>query len=178
MFKKFDIKFFLIFAGLANIEDSGTTIKKLLVGAKNRKTFIQLISLKPIASEQQIIFALEQSMDSFAKKTNFSKSLELEFLTRLSGQRQIGKAMDLFGLGEGKNEVALILYSENKKNSEKLFDWVKKEIDFREKKNLISANAKKNRKFIAEIYGIGKEEMKILPLRESVLERIAMVALS
>ncbi len=176
--EKFDTKNLRIVAGSADIKDSDSAIKKLLAESKKLNSFAQLISLKPIASEEQITFALEQSMDSFAKKTNFSKSLELEFLTRLSGQRQINKAMDLFALEKGKNEVALILYSENKKNIQELIKFVEKEIDFKVKKDFIKQNAKKNGKFIAEIYGIGEEELKILPLEESVLERIAMVALS
>lgn len=161
--------------GIVNIFNAGATIKRLML-CPEKKSFIQLASLKPVASKEQLLFAFTQALEARKKKEMFSNSLSLEFLLRLSGQKQISAALELFKLNEGENKVAVA------SDSKKALAWFEKEFSFKEKKGLIKENARQNFSALKKIYSIGEKELLALddcanPLSEAVIERIALMGM-
>lgn len=167
-------------SGSVNINNLAATIKKLSL-CSSRKKFVQLCPIEPISSLNQIIFAAEQAIDSFNKGTNFSKKIELEFLLRLSGTRQINKAIGKMLLKEGRNRVVLVAAAKKREKVKELLKEIEKQVGFREDGNLMKGVGK-NKKYLMEIYSLGEEELESLmdkenALEEAVLEKIALVAL-
>ncbi|MFH1256492.1 MAG: KEOPS complex subunit Cgi121 [Candidatus Diapherotrites archaeon] len=161
--------------GIADISNAGATIKRLML-CPEKKAFIQLVSLKPVVSREQLLFAFTQALQAQEKKETFSKSLPLEFLLRLSAQKQISAALELFALKEGENKVAVV------SDSKKALAWFEKEFSFTEKKGLLAENAEKNFAALKKIYSVGEKELIALndcanPLSEAVIERIALLGM-
>jgi KEOPS complex subunit Cgi121 len=71
------------------------------------KRGVQLIDLSYVAGKGHIEFAIDQAKRAFERRTNISDDIFVEVLVRMSGQRQIKKAIQLFGLKDSK-EVAVI----------------------------------------------------------------------
>ncbi len=60
-----------------------------------------------------IYMALYQTNKAFEIKSNFADDFTLEYLIRLSGEKQISKALE-FGIKEGLNRIGIITTEENK----------------------------------------------------------------
>ncbi|AJF59892.1 MAG: hypothetical protein J4224_04285 [Candidatus Diapherotrites archaeon] len=166
-----------ILTGSIKVNSVGSTIKKLSVYCSG-KQFVQLCYAAPIASIDQVFFALEQTISAFDSGANFSKKQELEFLIRLTGRKQISRALDLTGLKKGMNTALLVIVASNEKEIKKIFNEIKMQTGFKEKK----IDFKKNEKELIKIHGILQKEIDALkdlknPVQELVLEKIALVAL-
>ncbi len=60
-----------------------------------------------------ISMALHQTTQAFMNKSNFADDFSLEYLIRLSGEKQISKALT-FGVKNGFNRIGIIVNEENK----------------------------------------------------------------
>ncbi|NPV51558.1 MAG: hypothetical protein HPY60_10250 [Candidatus Methanofastidiosum sp.] len=60
-----------------------------------------------------ISMALYQTIEAFKNKSNFAEDFSLEYLIRLSGEKQISKALT-FGIKKGFNRIGIISDEENK----------------------------------------------------------------
>lgn len=62
-----------------------------------------------------ISMALYQTVQAFKNKSNFADDFSLEFLIRLSGEKQISKALT-FGVKNGSTRIGIIVNEEKKDN--------------------------------------------------------------
>lgn len=60
-----------------------------------------------------IYMALYQTIRAFENKSNFADDFSLEYLIRLSGEKQISKSLN-FGLKDGSSRVGVIIDEEKK----------------------------------------------------------------
>lgn len=163
--------------GKVNISDADNVIKSF-ASISGKKGLIQLVSLRPIASINQLLFAAEQTVDAFEKGTNFSKSLQLELLVRAAGVRQIAYATDLFELKPGWNDVAIVGIAKNKNSLLGMFKKAEKNIEFKNiGEKLIEKHAKRNKKELQKIHGIRNGVLKVLNLEQAIIEKCAMLSL-
>ena len=175
--KKIDSNFLIIKTGSINTNNAETTLKKLTI--KSNPT-ITMISLKPVASIEQIESAFFHSLDAFENKTNTTKNIQLEFLLFLTAQKQLDKALEEMQL-LGKEEVAIVGFGSNKKTILNELKILEKEIKFKENKKLIQKNLKKNYNYLKQFFAITNNELSVLQsknkfdgLQKSVLEKIAL----
>lgn len=159
------------------INSKDATIKNLSKAAEGVAGFVQLIALKPIASEAQLWQAADQTVNAFAEKTNFVNQPGLEFLVRLSGRKQLPQALELLEVKEGMNQCLLIACAKTPLLAKAAFLGAAKSISFVEEPGLLTASAEKHQAFLLKTYGLTPAALKVAPLEELVLETIAMVAL-
>ncbi|KYC52174.1 MAG: Kinase binding protein [Candidatus Methanofastidiosum methylothiophilum] len=62
-----------------------------------------------------ISMALYQTVQAFKNKSNFADDFSLEYLIRLSGEKQISKALT-FGVKNGSKRIGIIVDEEKKSN--------------------------------------------------------------
>ncbi len=86
--------------------------------SKNKKT--QVVEAKCFFGEKHVIHSILQTLKAFRNRENISKNEELEFLVRLSGQRQIKNALSICRPGK---KAVFVSWS---KNNKKLFSEFKK----------------------------------------------------
>lgn len=176
-------KFVEILPGFCRIDNVDAAIKSFLAFAAEQKIFLQVVSLRPVAGKNHVMFALEQTFSAFETGTNFAKSAELEFLLRLSANKQIEKALDILGLKPGKNEALAVVAGKEKKSVSAAFAFLKKSIAFKPVKGLLEKNAQKNAAEIKQIFQISSAELAALSdkkssaLEEAVIERVALLSL-
>lgn len=87
--------------------------------SENKKT--QVVDAKCFFGEKHVIHSILQTLKAFRDKSNISKSEELEFLVRLSGQRQIKNALSIC---KPRKKVVFVSWN---KNDKKIFSKLKKE---------------------------------------------------
>jgi len=77
--------------------------------------FAQALPRGAAASASHIIFAYKQSTDAFRKGTNLLKGRNLEFLLRLSGEKQLGKALEMAEIKGKTRETVLVAAGKGRK---------------------------------------------------------------
>jgi len=88
--------------------------------SENKKT--QVVDAKCFFGEKHVIHSILQTLKAFRDKSNISKREELEFLVRLSGQRQIKNALSIC---KPRKKAVFVSWS---KNDKKIFSKLKKEL--------------------------------------------------
>ena len=68
---------------------------------------IQLLDPKLVAGREHIEFAASQAEKAFKRNENISNDPLIEIMVRMSGQRQISKAFEMFGLNDSKKAVLI-----------------------------------------------------------------------
>ena len=68
---------------------------------------IQLIDSRLVAGIEHIEFAYAQAKKAFRHNENISKDPLIEILVRMSGQRQIKIALEMFGLNDSKDVILI-----------------------------------------------------------------------
>ena len=100
--------------GTADIDD----LSSVLDWMKENTEFqvLQILRADYIVSVDQVVAAFNEALDTMQSKNNIAKTLNNEFLLRLAGVRQIDKALDNFGIKQGKNKVVIVISGNNCKH--------------------------------------------------------------
>ncbi len=150
-----------------NINYKESTIKSLLA-LNAGENFCQIVPANKACSFNQAFFAFEQATDALAKNTSFSYKLNLEFLIRFFGTKQINAALDLAELKAGKNSILLVCAQKDKKKLNELLMNAKKELEFEEKKIVLG----KNKKELMDTYNISKNALESMKGQKNALEKL------
>ncbi|HOM95523.1 MAG: hypothetical protein GX947_09375 [Tissierellia bacterium] len=107
-----------------------------------------------------ISMALYQTIEAFKNESNFAEDFSLEYLIRLSGEKQISKALE-FGIKNGLNRVGIIISEEKKDKIVKILGQ--------------PTNPKVgNKNFIIEYFEINDINNKI-ETQKKIFEKIALL---
>jgi len=139
---------------------------------ESQNGFVQIVPSRLIGGQNHLLSAIENTLSSFQSKSNFSKKPELELILRLTGIKQLNKALKKAEFG--KEDLVLIIGSKNKNK----INSIKKKLGFVEKKFELG----KNKNYLIKFFNITKNELKSLadlknPLEEIIIERCAFVSL-
>ena len=160
--------------GKAVIKELDNTLKNIAGILAKNQCFGQVVNARAIASEKHIRQAVEQSLAAFGQEgSNFSNRQEMELLIRLSGRKQIGKAVEALGIKEGMQEIAVIAAGENGEKAVKEIALFLK---------LEKTRHKPDAAFLKKAFGISEKELAILLEKEkavesAVLEKATLVEL-
>ncbi len=91
--------------------------------SENKKT--QIVDAKCFFGEKHVIHSILQTLKAFRDKGNIARNGELEFLVRLSGQRQIKNALSIC---RPRKKAVFVSWN---KNSGKIFSGLKKKFKTR-----------------------------------------------
>ncbi|WGI17357.1 KEOPS complex subunit Cgi121 [Methanonatronarchaeum sp. AMET-Sl] len=155
-------------AGRLYIEDLDVFLKSL--NSCGGDGAIQAVNADIIAGEKHLKHAAEKAIRSWHNEP-ISKSLSMEMLLYIVGERQIDKAIEKAGVGEGKQKVGFVGIGD--------IDWesLKQKLDLNIDNSLLEYKKEKINK-IKEIYNISEEELRAIgsdkiPLL--VLERVTLL---
>lgn len=88
-------------------------VEQLIISLKDRGAYA-IFDESKVYGENHVSMALYHTNMAFKNKSNFADDFSLEFLIRLSGEKQIAKAVK-FGIKKGFNRIG-ILVDEAKKD--------------------------------------------------------------
>ncbi len=163
-------KRFLLIIGRITTDSYSATIKKLAMA--QRRGFAQIVPARLIAGKKHLAAALEAATSAMRFKSNFAKTLNLEFLIRLFGEKQLGRAIEKAGF---KDREPIVLIAEG--GAEKLAA-LKKEIGISETKYRFGDS----KEGLMRAYGVSQEELGAVSdlknaLEALVIEKISFVAM-
>ena len=164
---KFGKTAFALLTGKISIDSYSTTIKKLTLA--QQKGFVQIVPARLVAGKRHIAAALEHALFALGNGTAFSKNLELEFLIRLLGEKQLNTVLK--NVQFGNEEVAIVARMNGGKKPSGLME----EFNFKEIKNFKFG---KNKKRLMGFYKISEKALETLSDAENALEELVIEKIS
>ena len=165
--------------GVLNYEEICSKIDK---GYNNLE--IQFVDPRKILGSNHIYFATLNALKAFKNKKNISKSLSIEILLYISGQKQIEVAIRLFGLQKKNRNLILVAVGEKKEVLKRLEQNVKKSLNVELDDSIIESYSKKKYDDIKRVFNISTLEIETVKrksddskdiLEKLIIERMAFL---
>ena len=156
-----------IFSGSVDVSDVSKTLERINAAADACGSTVVVIDAGRCAGRAHIESAVLHAKRSFAAGENVARSLAMEILVYVSGQRQCSLAAK-FGLHSGKNEVFAVILDGDEKRAEEMLCGIISPCE-------VSAPAPER---LMELFDITEDEISVVGrerIGELVLERTAMV---
>jgi tRNA threonylcarbamoyladenosine modification (KEOPS) complex Cgi121 subunit len=150
---------------------------------ESRVVDIQFFDAEIIATTEHLYFATVNALQAFKEKTNASKNVAVEILLYVSAQRQIQKAINLCGIKQETNNMAVVMVGENINQIESALDDITDCVGKWPDESALVISKKKEKKIMAT-YGIKNKELatviiggqRLKAIVDLVIERMALLA--
>lgn len=152
------------------ITDYDVFRKELVEKAQNLQ--VQLVDATKIFNIEHIYFATFNALKAFKNGKNISNNLAMELLLYISVQSQIKKAIENFGVKEGKMDVAIICIGERKKDLENFSRILQHEFNIKIDNSLIESPSRKKIKYLKLIFEISDQELDASRQKKDALENV------
>ncbi|MCW3976127.1 MAG: KEOPS complex subunit Cgi121, partial [Candidatus Bathyarchaeota archaeon] len=145
---------------------------------------IQFVDPRKILGSNHIYFATLNALKAFKNEKNISKSLSIEILLYISGQKQIEVAIRLFGLQKKNRNLILIAVGEKKEDLKRFEQNVKKSLNVELNNSIIESYSKKKYDNIKRVFNISTLEIETIKrksddskdiLEKLIVERMAFL---
>ncbi|MHA1203556.1 MAG: KEOPS complex subunit Cgi121 [Candidatus Heimdallarchaeaceae archaeon] len=103
---------------------------------KNKSVTLQVLDPKYIISKKQLEIAIYQTIVAFHSNENIARDKGTELLLRLSGYRQIKKALIVFGIEEQSKYVMFIGFGDSEEEINRSLVKISEEIGFNVKESI------------------------------------------
>ena len=162
------------------IENGDASIKSVITAAQEEGMFSQLITAKAVVSPFHVLAAYEQAKGAVENKHAFARSLELEFLLRLTAQTQLEEAFKILQFSKGNQSAVMISAGSTSKKVANFTVKLYKKIGFKPLKKVPSPDPQK----IKSLFKISdsslvpsKGSSKLEQLENAVIEKMALIEL-
>ncbi len=146
---------------------------ELIKENQNDSISIQVIDPTWIVSTKHLQAAVYHTLKAFKNGRNIARGSETELLIRLSGFRQIKKAVKAFGINNQTNTLLFIAFGGTYKENESILERFFSNTDLEQIENIQLPITDIQR--LLEYYGYDKDSIL---LEKEVLEKIATVEIS
>jgi KEOPS complex subunit Cgi121 len=105
-----------------NIQDVDVFLKKIRDFAREHDIVVQVFNADLVFGKNHLLSAVNHAVRSHERKTNTTKSLDMEILLYASGERQLKLAIPKMGVKSGKVNIAFVFVDDIQKASGSLSD--------------------------------------------------------
>jgi len=138
---------------------------------KQSNVEIQLFDAKSVATWQHLYFALLNALTAFKNSENISKSLAMETMIYASAQRQIRKATELIGIGNGTSEIALLIVGDNSETLKSALSMTSENINMKNDDDVLELSEEKQ-KIVRGKFRISDLELKTIMKKDDLSEAL------
>lgn len=142
---------------------------------------VQLVNLDKVAGRKHLYFAILNSLNAFAKGTNISRTLAMEFLLYASAQKQISEAIKRMGVDKETRNIAIVAMGGNEQS---IRFFVERLAEYRSDDALLDGFDKGKINELLSTFKISEKELKAMtekrtPIEETIqkliIERMALL---
>lgn len=145
---------------------------------------VQLVNLDKVAGRKHLYFAILNSLNAFAKGTNISRTLAVEFLLYASAQKQISEAIKRMGVDKETRNIAIVAMGGNEQSIRFFVDRLSSFAEYRSDDALLDGFDKGKINELLSTFKISEKELKAMtekrtPIEETIqkliIERMALL---
>lgn len=141
----------------------------LIKDFQGNESSLQILDPSWIVSEKHLKIALYHTMKAFYSKRNIAREKETEILIRLSGYRQINKALMMLGVKDSTEKILIFAFGEKQEENNRLIAKFIKESQLHETDERLPVSS------IEELSNYHKCNNNIDELEKRVIEKIALI---
>lgn len=151
-------------------------LKVLVETGKIYDTTNQIFDASRIAGKEHIVHAVKMALDAREAGREFADSPNIELICWTAGSKQIDLAIDRVGLREDTREVAVATVGKDREATIKSQEKILKKLQIDADEDVLKVDEKKATT-IRKVFSLSKSQLDIAPLKEIMLERIALLSL-
>jgi len=173
----------VIVAGLRDVvvEEPAALIEDLRAREELKGLSFQLLDAGLVAGPEHLLIAVLNALRALELGLNVASDLGLEILTFASGQRQISRAIEVFGLKPGRMDVALVVIARSEDEARRGLEALLRALGGTRDDSVLEVDERKARALM-KAFGIGGPELsscrRFGPLTEVVkalvMEKVAL----
>ncbi len=130
---------------------------------------VQLMNGLLIADDIHLLSAAQNAVNAFSGNYMLSRTLDVELIVFASAQRQIGKALEEFGVHDDLDHVAAVVIDENQRSVEDTLEKITKTIG---KEFPIPFEASQERfERVKKYFDIDEKEIEVFTNSNDIIER-------
>ncbi len=152
------------------------------IAKKNDKIIaIQSFRFDSLVSRKQLLSAVWHAWNGFKNGITISNYLSVEFLLYVSGQRQISKALEFFGLDKEVEQFSVVIFQDQKMEKSELLTLLSENNLIKEIAEPIFTDTPEKRKKLASIFDLtGLDENQLLSENDglTLLENYILTSIS
>lgn len=171
----------MVFTGSLESKLNPSNIGSILSQTNDRYDLLasQLFDNREIWGYRHLYSAIWHALKAKKNQRMISKSLSIEILLYVAGQRQIKKAIDLLGVKETTQAVTGILLGEIARHLININTKLKKELHLKSNLSLLDDFSSKKQHFIKRLIddGFAADDFTFSEIEKAVLQKIALLAL-
>jgi KEOPS complex subunit Cgi121 len=146
---------------------------------------VQIVRADRVAGLEHLSFATENAVNAVERGRGRSKSVAMETLLFIAGQRQISKAVETLGATSQTRDVAITILSKEPLNEDEITASVQSILGGKRQDSVIDIGSSKKIRELCRTYGISSEEFDAgqLPseradslIKRLILERSALLS--
>ncbi|MHA1608370.1 MAG: KEOPS complex subunit Cgi121 [Candidatus Freyarchaeota archaeon] len=149
-------------AGICGVRVAGVDVDGALGAARQVEeslgVAVQLFDASLVATWEHVFFSALNAVKAFNSGRGIARTIGMEFLVRMSGQRQISVALEMFGLKPGIRELGVLVVGEDeshvKSAIQRLVGCLKGVMD----EGVLELNLKKAER-IKKVFNVKDEEL-------------------
>lgn len=143
----------------------------------------QFFDARRVATWEHLYFAALNALKAFRNRENISKSLAMETLLYVAGERQIIRAVELVGIRESSSDVAVLIIGKEPRKMKSALSKISKNIGGQRDEKVLELS-KDKMATIQRVFNVLDAELRTVmerndvekALTDLVVERVALLA--
>lgn len=177
--------FILTVLGFTSVKIPNPDLALKTLRAKFVDSQVQIVRADRVAGLEHLSFATENAVRALEQGRGRSKSVAMETLLFIAGERQISKAVETLGATPQTKDIAITILSREPHNEDQITAFVHSVLGGKRQDSVIEIDSRKKIRELCRTYGISSEEFDAgqLPsekvdslIKRLVLERSALLS--
>jgi tRNA threonylcarbamoyladenosine modification (KEOPS) complex Cgi121 subunit len=184
----FELTQFGRFVWISGFETKPKDVDMILRAAQERypNTSLQLVDLDKVAGSRFLLLATFNALRSFDSKQPISRTLGMEILLYISGNRQISEAVKLVGVASATNRIAAVVVGASKEEVLSLGELLSQLLTQENRDEIIDLWSDERLNNVRSVYDVGQKELQATlrkgedqrrAVERLAIERSAMLAI-
>ncbi|MFW9918161.1 MAG: KEOPS complex subunit Cgi121 [Candidatus Thorarchaeota archaeon] len=122
----------VLYVGIAEIRNERKLGKELLISiaidTSDKVQAVQLLNPSLIVDSHHLVCAAQNAVNAWYGNYAQARALDIEIAVFASGQKQIGRALDTFGVRDNLDTIAVVIIDANEENAKGCFSVLQQQI--------------------------------------------------
>ena len=137
---------------------------------------IRIVDASRVAGKEHVVHSAKLALDSLERGRSFADSPSIELTCWVAGLRQINKSLERVGINEDSREIAVVVVGDSSSKVDEAIEKIFEELGIVREDQVLEIDDEKI-ETIKEAFSISESQLKVSPLKDIILEKVALLSL-
>jgi len=150
---------YLLIAGF--FSQIGIEVEKMFERIQMRDLAAQVFDADSVAGWQHVYYAAINAISAFHARTNITRDLPMEILLYVSGQDQIGKAVQLVGISDATQRVCLVILARSETEATDFQERFQRQFELTREDSALEIKDERKLRHLMEVFSVSETEIEV-----------------